>query len=155
MSGFCTTNYQEICHAFWLEVRKGCFIFECTVLDLNCDRLRDSQFSILCSYWSTLKLLPVLIFRGKRPYIESTHTLYPLPNWPCSTCLQLWQSSLVCGSVNLTRMHLLSCPFHIQLVCMSTTYVKIFFCFMLQVEWLLNNDLIIPNNSNLKMNIVL
>ena len=106
MSGFCTTNYQEICHAFWfknLEVRKGCFIFECTVLDLNCDRLRESQFGILCSYWSTLKLLPVLLFCGKRPYIESTHTFYPIPNGPCSTCLQLWQSSLVCGSVNLIR----------------------------------------------------
>ena len=65
MSGFCTTNYHWFKN---LEVRKGCFIFECTVLDFNCDRLRESQFGILCLYWSTLKLLPVLLFRGKNVY---------------------------------------------------------------------------------------
>ena len=45
-----------------LEVRKGCFFFECTMLDLNCDRLRKSQFGTL---WSTSKVLPVLLSHGK------------------------------------------------------------------------------------------
>ena len=58
-----------------LEVRKGCFIFECTVLDLNCDRLRELQFGTLCSYWLTLKVLPALVSHGKKKYTGSSRML--------------------------------------------------------------------------------
>ena len=70
-----------------LEVRKGCFIFECTVLDLNCDRLRESQFGTLCSYSLTLKVLPVLVSHGKKVYWIKSHAS-SLPG-PCSTCFHL------------------------------------------------------------------
>ena len=125
MLGFCMKKLSHILVKN-LEVRKGCFISECTVLDLNCDRLRELQFGILYSYWSTLKLLPVLLFPWQKKQRILDHCFIPSL---MSTTTQNFQMNIVSshssgGEQNFTHQMLSQASFLVSLVYVVKVFLQ-------------------------------